>query len=621
MLSATACPSPSRIMIQPVLLRASGSTLDTGFTAPEQSPQSAPDAHLTYLSLVFERLYVREFGEQTAAVAPGVQLFGAGAKTVSTVLRLLETRAGGGLVRANLGEVAWFPFRGEILRIVLRARALESDEIAFARGLLADARRASPTIDPLSESALEVGTALYHRIIDASSRVKSPAFEVSVPLQPQSATEDKSDARLAGGRYVLLLRPRDGVLPRRLAGVAPEEAFRFREGRLRWRSDDRPVTELSYLVFSVMRAKRFPVAMTEIGELARKVDLAYDKGAFGDAEASLFRLRVAIVNDAVLTVDEKNLERLFADVRAERIRGAEAARRKHTEAQLDAWAAEVRTLGFIRERFAQFLYDSEHAEMVARVARIERLAAPTSARPEALEPLRAAAALFRGDKALAARIERAASLRMPAKPAITRTSPRSPGRTLRPFVQGHAARRVSLRVFANANCGGRAAATGVANEAGAFSIAVRVPRGKVTPLSVQAVSRGGTASPCSEPLSFVHDASPPEAPGAIRVTHVTTRTATLTWAFARDDVTKAAALTIEACGELVGGQTCEPFTVAASVTRANHLRLTGFCPGERWLIRLRSRDEAGNTSLVSAPVLVTTPRQGPPCPSRIRALR
>jgi hypothetical protein len=621
MLWASACPSPSRIMIQPVLLRASGGTLDTGFTAPEQSPKSAPAARLTYLSLVFEHLYVREFGEKTTAVAPGLQLFGAGANTVSTVLRLLEKRAGGGLVRANLGEVAWFPFRGEVLRIVLRARALEVDEIAFTRGVLADAPRASPTIDPLSESALEIGTALYHRIIDASSRVKSPAFEVSVLLQPQSATEDKSDARLAGGRYVLLLRPRGGALPARLAGVAPEEAFRFREGRLRWRSDDRPVTELSYLVFSVMRAKRFPVAMTEIGELARKVDLAYDKGAFGDAEASLFRLRVAIVNDAVLTVDEKNLERLFADVRAERIRGAEAARRKHTEAQFDAWAAEVRTLGFIRERFPSFLYDSEHAEMAARVARIERLAAALGARPEALEPLRAAAAHFHGDKALAARIERDASLRPPPRPTITRTSPRSPGRTMRPFVQGHAARRVSMRVFVNERCEGRAAATGVTNDAGAFSIAVRVPRGKTTPLSVQAVSRGGTASACSKPLTFVHDASPPEAPGAIRVSHLTAETATLTWAFARDDVTKTAALTVEACGELAGETACEPFVVAASAKSANHLRLTGFCPGERWLIRLRSRDEAGNTSLVSAPVLVVTPRDGPPCSSRIRALR
>ena len=365
-------------------------------------------------------------------------------------------------------------------------------------------------------------------------------------------------------------------------------------------------------------------AATEIGELARQADVAYEKGKFGDAESALFRLRSAVATDSVLSVDEKNLERLMIDVRSERIRSAEARQRNNVPGMLGAFRAEVSALAQAWQQFKSFLYASERVEMESRVLRIEAIAAQAvvGGSAEALEPLRIAIAEFRGQGELASKIDKERRMRAPSVPQLRRTSPATPGRSLAPLVLGSASRGVSLRLFAGTRCEGRAAATGVANVAGAFSIGVRVPRGERTPIVAQAVSPGGTPSPCSEPVVYQHDSSPPDAPGALRLVKADSQSATVAWAFARDEISKRDRLEVEACLELAQPERkpCEPFVPAAVVRGANQMVLEGFCPRERWWVRLRSRDEAGNTSTVSAPLELTAP-DGPPCPPRIRLKR
>jgi hypothetical protein len=404
---------------------------------------------------------------------------------------------------------------------------------------------------------------------------------------------------------VILQRPAEGVLHPRIRGPIAHLGRQLEvvDGVLRWRDDGREVTELSYLVLGIVRARRYPVASTPVGERARAVETAIERGKLGDAEAELWRLRMAIDADPILGTDEKNLHRAWADFFELRVRAARARLGGRRDAELAEIASQIRTLTALRDRFASILYPAERADIAGRVERLSRNAEATAGGAAGvLSTVRAALAAFRGEPVPAPPA--------PPAPRLVGFVPRSPSRTLVPTVVGEAAPGTSIRVFLGAVCGGRSAATGPANAAGGFANPVRVARHAKTTLVADAVGPGGVASPCSTPADYVHDERDPDAPGGLEVAESTATRVTLRWVPGSDDITAPARLAYEACVEPDEGRrpACEPFEVRATSSRgARTLTIAGLRPGRRYVVRLRARDEAGNHSKVSAPLRFRLP--------------
>jgi hypothetical protein len=195
-----ACPAPpARLMVQPLVLRWTPGGLEPAAAAAQASVPGKPDANRSYLSLVFESAFLRDFGPAWPAAAVGVLVHGAVRGEVATVLRLVDSPRGGGLSQRTLGQVGWFPYRGEPPRIYVRMRALGGDEVSNARGRLVGAAPATAVLDPLSEESRDLGRTLYESIVAATPHVKKPFLEVSLPLVPDSVVPDKADLRLPPG--------------------------------------------------------------------------------------------------------------------------------------------------------------------------------------------------------------------------------------------------------------------------------------------------------------------------------------------------------------------------------------------------------------------------------------
>lgn len=104
-------------------------------------------------------------------------------------------------------------------------------------------------------------------------------------------------------------------------------------------------------------------------------------------------------------------------------------------------------------------------------------------------------------------------------PVLLNTNPGSPGGSLQPTFNGRAEPRVTVELFKNATCQGTAEQTLTTDGAGSFSARFNVARNEKVTVSARAKDSGGysTPSPCSNPMEYENDGTPPAPP---RVTDV-----------------------------------------------------------------------------------------------------
>lgn len=102
----------------------------------------------------------------------------------------------------------------------------------------------------------------------------------------------------------------------------------------------------------------------------------------------------------------------------------------------------------------------------------------------------------------------------PAAPQLSSTDPASPGVSGTPRVRGGAEAGSTVRLYANADCGGTPVATGNAAQLAFPGIAVEVASGATVSFSATATDAAGNSSACSAPISYtrVHEVSPPPPP-------------------------------------------------------------------------------------------------------------
>jgi hypothetical protein len=105
----------------------------------------------------------------------------------------------------------------------------------------------------------------------------------------------------------------------------------------------------------------------------------------------------------------------------------------------------------------------------------------------------------------------------PDAPVITAISP-SPSNSLTPTLTGTAPSGLTVRLYLNGNCTGDAAGSGVANDAGAFSLTALVPPNASSQVWARTVDSAGNASACSNASQiYTHDGFVPSEPSVTGV--------------------------------------------------------------------------------------------------------
>ena len=100
----------------------------------------------------------------------------------------------------------------------------------------------------------------------------------------------------------------------------------------------------------------------------------------------------------------------------------------------------------------------------------------------------------------------------PPAPSLTSTDPRSPANDNTPEVRGTAEPHSTVRLYTTSDCSGSPAATGGAAQLGSNGIPITVPDDSTTEVRATATDRALNVSPCSDPLSYTEDSTPPAPP-------------------------------------------------------------------------------------------------------------
>lgn len=101
----------------------------------------------------------------------------------------------------------------------------------------------------------------------------------------------------------------------------------------------------------------------------------------------------------------------------------------------------------------------------------------------------------------------------PPTPSQLSTDPSSPGESLTPKIKGQSDPNTSIKIYSTPDCSGAPVATGTQVELGGVGIQVSVAEGSSSSFRATATDANGHTSPCSAPVSYVHQVvSPPPPP-------------------------------------------------------------------------------------------------------------
>lgn len=131
--------------------------------------------------------------------------------------------------------------------------------------------------------------------------------------------------------------------------------------------------------------------------------------------------------------------------------------------------------------------------------------------PDTTTSITAVTANAAGDSPCSSPYAYAEDLTAPPAPTISSTSPASPANDNRPRIAGVAENGAAVTIYAAADCSGPAAAPGSAADFAA-GLAVAVPDDAVSTFAARARDGAGNLSPCSAPVEYVEDSTPPAKP-------------------------------------------------------------------------------------------------------------
>ena len=189
----------------------------------------------------------------------------------------------------------------------------------------------------------------------------------------------------------------------------------------------------------------------------------------------------------------------------------------------------------------------------------------------------------------------------PSTPGIVAVSPNSPSSDATPVVNFEAEALGTVTVYGSADCSGVALAKVTSDASGMGQATVSVAVNATTALTIRATDAAGNVSPCSAPVTYVHDGTPPPPP------------AVLTTAPASPSSVMSPSVggvaEVGTTVELYYDGTCQTVVSTAVATNASgNFTISPITPvsaNATTAIRAVATDAAGNRSACSAPFSYT----------------
>jgi hypothetical protein len=342
-----------------------------GIQLSEVDPQESTVGRIQrnmHVSFSLDSLFFRELPElYPDEVAVGLEIEGVREKPVRTVLGI-SGWLGKYVLRPVEGAAALLPYlyQGQPVTFTLALFPIPKERAAEIRARLARAGEGLRGLNPLVESSLAPASAAFDEVA-AAARGSGRVFKYSFRLEPHDATPPPPPAsRLTAGRHILLFIPPAGVsrAHRALEPAAILPFLALRGQRLHWKHDGRELLELPYLVLSITRYKRYPLAGTAFGAAVAELDQALVEGKLDEALERLGRAGKILAEDRALTEREKELETHWLQVRRARVHAAQAAKDGRKDEGVAALQRQASLLGRIALDFTELLEPAEFESTV-----------------------------------------------------------------------------------------------------------------------------------------------------------------------------------------------------------------------------------------------------------------
>ncbi|MBT9557401.1 MAG: hypothetical protein IV100_15280 [Myxococcales bacterium] len=198
----------------------------------------------------------------------------------------------------------------------------------------------------------------------------------------------------------------------------------------------------------------------------------------------------------------------------------------------------------------------------------------------------------------------------PSTPGIVAVSPASPSSDATPTVSVEAEALATVSVFGSADCSGVALAKSTTDASGNGQVTVSVSVNATTALSVRATDPAGNLSPCSAPVTYVHDSTPPPPP-AVLTTNPASPSSVMS-------PTIGGVAEPGSTVELYYDASCQtPVSTPSASSASGDFAITPLTPvasNGTTAIRAVATDAAGNRSACSAPLSYTHDAIGPTSP-------
>jgi hypothetical protein len=259
------------------------------------------------------------------------------------------------LAMDNLTVIQPFLYTGQNITMTLHFKAVKDEDTPNINGMISGAANLLKKLNPIADTIVDTAKNIFTKIFSGLS-MKELEWKYSFTLYPaDSVYRDKPELLFLAGRYILVATPPTSAseaLRKKVNMRTLTTELKLRGNRLVWTTgNEDEYTETPYIVLNVTRYKRYPAEDTELRKAVKKVDNLYETGALENALENLKNVGAEIINDKVITQNEKNLERSLMDLRKAKIQAAMAKSKNSADEEKKFNQEQIKHLDNILKEF------------------------------------------------------------------------------------------------------------------------------------------------------------------------------------------------------------------------------------------------------------------------------
>jgi len=343
---------------------------------PSESVTGVIQRHLHYASVALDTVYFRDLPTSGGSwVAFGCEIAGVlpNGRILRTVFDIQKSK-NGSVLFSNLPVLQPFLYRGRNITITLHFWSIPSELLSKLRGRLQSARQSTTRFDIMNQHAIEVARELF-QFVSGSVYQREKHWLYRLTLYPvDGSMRDKPDLLFTAARHIMIAVP-PAEAPSSYHIFRPHRIYKklmLQGTRLASKATGTLYTGTPYIVLNITRYRRYPRSDTKVKTIERKIDNLIEHGEYAFARGFLYPLGQAIINDPVITQDEKNLAKMWKEFRAARIEAGIAKKKKDRKSELSQLISQFGLLSQIKYHFLKCLEPAELKDVNFRLMRLGR---------------------------------------------------------------------------------------------------------------------------------------------------------------------------------------------------------------------------------------------------------